>query len=250
MTALKNACHWSATALKERVASDLTWPRIVSLARDPADPAMQEETFGLLRNLACTAETDIALVITHVGEAMLFEIVSGALWSTRKGTMLNVRMPMRDAELRDAGARHPAQHRSRRPRELATCNLVSAASDASAVCASGASHEHASLLTCQAHSLSEVRLTAVWVVENILRREPGSSNPRRACRRSDDADARWHYRARPDFAQAWLRITAARHGRRRIARSGPFTRRYVDAFDVSQRERVGIVLEHFASASL
>ena len=91
MAALKNACHWSATALKERVAGELTWARIASLARDPADPALQEETVGLIRNLACTTEGDIAMVIGCVGESALFEIVGGALWSTRKGTMLNVR---------------------------------------------------------------------------------------------------------------------------------------------------------------
>lgn len=94
MIALKNACHWSATALKERIAGELTWPRIAELARDPADPAMQEEAVGLLRNLACTSEADIAMVMssTSIGEAALFEILAAALWCTRPGTMLNVRL--------------------------------------------------------------------------------------------------------------------------------------------------------------
>ena len=131
MIALKNACHWSATALKERVAGELTWPRIAELARDPADPAMQEEAVGLLRNLACTSETDIAMVMssTGIGEAALFDILGAALWCTRAGTMLNVRLDRR-ATLTPPGALVPAQHRRRRSRILAPRDPLATAADA------------------------------------------------------------------------------------------------------------------------
>lgn len=61
----------------------------LSLLRDP-NPAVQSETIGILRNIACNDAADIDLVIRGVGEARLFHIIEEALYQTRYDMLLNV----------------------------------------------------------------------------------------------------------------------------------------------------------------
>ena len=50
---------------------------------------------GLLRNLACNSEADIAMTIQGIGETKLFTLVEEKMWSSREEIVLQVRRILR-----------------------------------------------------------------------------------------------------------------------------------------------------------
>ena len=100
LAVMKNAAFAADIKLKERIAAAIGWIKLTELLETSMDKIGQVEVLGLMRNLACSCEHDIAWAVVGISESLLWPALIAVLLGDRPAAsrvnamaiMVNVRL--------------------------------------------------------------------------------------------------------------------------------------------------------------